>query len=87
AQTINCEENYTFATFLYDRASLCRFFGVIALLWVWPLHKYRTDRLTRSFLYSKMTTTEATMLKHAVIPFLVGDSLLASAPVAHAASN
>ncbi|KPZ14442.1 Dipeptide ABC transporter substrate-binding protein [Pseudomonas syringae pv. viburni] len=34
-----------------------------------------------------MTTTEATMLKHAVIPFLVGASLLASAPFAHAASN
>lgn len=27
------------------------------------------------------------MLKHAVIPFLVGASLLASAPFAHAASN
>ncbi|RML21418.1 Dipeptide ABC transporter, periplasmic dipeptide-binding protein [Pseudomonas syringae pv. lapsa] len=34
-----------------------------------------------------MTTTEATMLKHAVIPFLIGASLLASAPFAHAASN
>ena len=27
------------------------------------------------------------MLKHAVIPFLIGASLLASAPFAHAASN
>jgi dipeptide transport system substrate-binding protein len=34
-----------------------------------------------------MTTTEATMLKHAVIPFLVGAGLLASAPFAHAATN
>jgi len=34
-----------------------------------------------------MTTTEATMLKTAVIPFLVGAGLLASAPFAHAASN
>ncbi|KPY74214.1 putative Dipeptide ABC transporter, periplasmic dipeptide-binding protein [Pseudomonas savastanoi pv. savastanoi] len=57
------------------------------MLWVWPLHKYRMDRLTRSFPLIKMTTTEATMLKHAVIPFLVGASLLASAPFAHAASN
>ncbi|RMM02110.1 Dipeptide ABC-type transport system, periplasmic substrate-binding protein [Pseudomonas savastanoi] len=84
---MNRVENYTFATFLYDRATLCRFFGVTVLLWVWPLHKYRMDRLTRSFPLIKMTTTEATMLKHAVIPFLVGASLLASAPFAHAASN
>jgi dipeptide transport system substrate-binding protein len=34
-----------------------------------------------------MTTTEATMLKTAVIPFIVGAGLLASAPFAHAASN
>jgi dipeptide transport system substrate-binding protein len=35
-----------------------------------------------------MTTNhEATMLKHAVIPFLVGASLLASAPFAQAATN
>jgi hypothetical protein len=35
-----------------------------------------------------MTTNhEATMLKHAVIPFLVGAGLLASAPFAQAATN
>jgi len=34
-----------------------------------------------------MTTTEATMLKKAVIPFLLGAGLIASAPFAHAASN
>jgi dipeptide transport system substrate-binding protein len=34
-----------------------------------------------------MTTTEATMLKKAVIPFLLGAGLIASAPFAQAASN
>src|ERR1700712_607905 len=34
-----------------------------------------------------MTTTEATMLKKAVIPFLLGAGLIASAPFAQAASS